>query len=88
MKAGPTITAVVDLLIAAAVGLLIVWLFGVAGQSDTAPPICTNRSGNTIDCDQDRDARIAAWIVFGVVLLGLWAFHARRALGFRRDRTG
>jgi hypothetical protein len=75
----------VDLVVAAAVGLLIVRFFGVAGQSDTRPPTCSNRMGNMIDCGQDHWAQVTAWVVFGVVLLGLWTFHGRRALGFRHE---
>jgi hypothetical protein len=77
------VLAAVDLVVAAAAGLLIVRLFGVAGQSDTMPPECTNHLGNTIDCSQGDWAQIVAWVVFGVLLLGLWAFHGRRTLGFR-----
>ena len=85
MKDRLLVLVVLDLIAAAAAGFLIVWLFGVGGSSDSMPPICTNHVGTTIDCDQDRGARIASWIVFGVVLLGLWTFHGRRALGSRHD---
>ena len=85
MKTRLVVLGAVDLVVAGLAGLLIIHLFGVAGGSDTRPPECTNQAGNVIDCGQDDWARPLAWIVFGVVLLGLWAFHGRRALGFRHD---
>ena len=85
MKARLVILGAVDLVVAGLAWLLIIRLFGVAGQSDTRPPECTNRSGNVIDCGQDDWAQPLAWIVFGLVVLSLWAFHGRRALGFRHE---
>jgi hypothetical protein len=73
------VQAVADVVVAAAVGFLVVSLFGVAGQEDSRPPVCTNRFGNTVDCGQDGWATVIAWVAFGVVLLALWTFHARRA---------
>ena len=75
----------IDLVVAVVAGSLVLYLFAVTGGQDSNPPVCTNRFGNTVDCGQDDWARPAAWAIFGVLLLGLWAFHARQALGSRHD---
>ena len=79
MNRGLAVRGAVDLVIAVGVGVLIVWLFDVAGQSDSMPPVCTNRFGATIDCGQHDWVGIVAWSAVGVVLLSLWSFHAWRA---------
>lgn len=77
--------AVVDLACGALLAFLVLRLFGVSGQSDVNPPVCTNASGNVIDCGADTVVRAVALVVLVAVPALLLAVQARRV---RRSRRG
>lgn len=62
-----------------AAAYLVVHQFGVAGQSDVNPPICTNSFGNEIGCEADSIVRPIAWALLVVVPTVLMLLQSRRA---------
>lgn len=69
-----------DVVGAGAVAFYVWHTFGVLGQSDSYPPICTNSYG-TVDCSVDGPVRAAAFTLFLVLLFGsIWIQRRRRII--------
>jgi hypothetical protein len=66
----------VDLSLALALALGFWFVFGVFSVGESAPPICANYFGHSVDCSLEGPIDLARYVMFGVLFAGLLAFHA------------
>ena len=76
------VLSLLDVAVAAVAAVLVFGIFGVVSVVETNPPVCYNAGGQVVSCSL-RPAMVML-PTFGVVLLGLAAWHTSR----RRERRG
>lgn len=70
----------VDVVVAGVVAVLIFWIFGVAGQDDVNPPVCSNAAGGVVSCDLTQEVLMIPTFVVTLLALIIWqVVRARRS---------